>query len=304
MNDDGSDIFSAARNNVETSSSSIHSRVMRIESRFVLVCWDTNADLQALHNQLKPLIEGALLSELCLTPKEALLSAKPPTSLALVCYGENPNAIESAVKAFGLQRQSIDGDTTRELFARVRAEAQRAGRSADEEPTAIYSVRIDLLDNPNLDALDKSIAQALVDKSWGQNPGEFYAAMAGLQEPAPQNVPDASLQSVDETETLFVSKAAGVMRWISPMLFQSLCDQLAVVAKQAFGVDTQWAESETDESGFTTPPLIRSKIDGAWVHIPLGLHVLRWCVLPLQRNEEPAKLSEWVSDQFGHKHEA
>ena len=33
------------------------------------------------------------------------------------------------------------------------------------------------------------------------------------------------------------------------------------------------------------------------VHIPIGLHILRWWVMPLKAGETPASLVEWVEDQ-------
>jgi hypothetical protein len=34
------------------------------------------------------------------------------------------------------------------------------------------------------------------------------------------------------------------------------------------------------------------------IHIPIGLHLVQWCLLPLQPGEEAASLADWVADQF------
>ena len=71
--------------------------------------------------------------------------------------------------------------------------------------------------------------------------------------------------------------------------------------RREFNRRVEWAPSEPDELGLTPPPLVRAYLDDAWVHIPLGLHLLRWCIMPLQPGEVVPPLSDWVLDQFGQR---
>jgi hypothetical protein len=90
-----------------------------------------------------------------------------------------------------------------------------------------------------------------------------------------------------------------VVRLLPPLVFQALCDAVAVVAARALGKPIQWAESAPEEDGFVPPPLVRAKLSEGWVHVPVGLHLLRWCVMPLRRNERPESIVEWTVFQFG-----
>ena len=50
-----------------------------------------------------------------------------------------------------------------------------------------------------------------------------------------------------------------------------------------------------------TPVVRRESIalaSGKHIHIPIGLHLVQWCLLPLQPGEQPASLADWVADQF------
>jgi hypothetical protein len=83
-------------------------------------------------------------------------------------------------------------------------------------------------------------------------------------------------------------------------VFQALCDSVAVVAARALGKSIQWAESVSEEDDdFFPPPLVRAKLSDGWTHVPVGLHLLRWCVMPLRPNERAESIVEWTVFQFG-----
>ena len=296
---DENDIFASAKKREPAPNQAVHPNVLRIENAFVIVCWDCNTELQALHDLLKRNIEGALLSELCQSPKELTESEHALSSIKLVCYGDEPERIERALQAFAMKRQDTVGASWTEIIARLRGEAQHTGRQIDEEPSAVWSVDVQHSSDLATSKLTAELCHELKDTIWGEEPGRFFTQLAHQSRSSVPSLQSTNLEGVDAFEAAFVSKDATVIRWIPPILFQALCDQIAVVASQKFGAEIQWGQSETDEKGFTSPPLIRAKLDGTWVHIPLGLHLLQWCILPLQPGEEPATLSAWMRDQFG-----
>ena len=82
------------------------------------------------------------------------------------------------------------------------------------------------------------------------------------------------------------------------MLFQALCDAAGVHAARGLGLPVQWAISEPDEDGMAPPPLLRTRGSAGDVHVPVGLELLRWCVMPLREGESVPPLSAWCRDRF------
>jgi hypothetical protein len=73
---------------------------------------------------------------------------------------------------------------------------------------------------------------------------------------------------------------------------------VGVLGQTLFDRDIAWALCEPD-GDFCTPPLLRLALaSGKHIHIPIGLHLVQWCLLPLQPGEEAASLADWVADQF------
>ena len=107
-----------------------------------------------------------------------------------------------------------------------------------------------------------------------------------------------TLDGLRTLEMLLVSQQAGAIRWIPPMLFQALCDFIGVIGQTLFDRHIAWALCEPD-GDFCTPPLLRLALaSGKHIHIPIGLRLVQWWLLPLQPGEQPASLADWVADQF------
>jgi hypothetical protein len=88
------------------------------------------------------------------------------------------------------------------------------------------------------------------------------------------------------------------VRLLPPLVFQAAADLVAAVACLACAVPIEWALFEPDADG-APPPLVRARLPSGTVHVPIGLELLRWWVMPLLPGEEPAPLSGWVERQFG-----
>jgi len=102
-----------------------------------------------------------------------------------------------------------------------------------------------------------------------------------------------------------VPRAAEVIRWVPPMVFQGLCDAVGVAAAQSLDVDVEWGVCAPDEDdqgdpGFIPPPVVRfrPRSGGRWRFVDLGREILRWCVMPLGPDEHPPTLGAWVADAF------
>ncbi|HEX5659511.1 MAG TPA: hypothetical protein VFX59_20085, partial [Polyangiales bacterium] len=73
----------------------------------------------------------------------------------------------------------------------------------------------------------------------------------------------------------------------------------AVAATVTFARPVQWGVCEPDpDTQLAPPPVLLVERDGEAFHVPLGEHVLRWCVMPTVLGEEIPTLGAWAEHEF------
>ncbi|MCA9574287.1 MAG: hypothetical protein KC668_02590 [Myxococcales bacterium] len=291
----------------------LHARVLEVSEPdgrgLVLTCWRSPGGAASLHAGLRPRVEAALLAELSRPASELRELTQELCSLRLTVFDDIGGDVPAALRAFGLAPVSLDdvraGQGWRDALAHLRGEAQQHGHEVPDEPLSAYQADIRLPEGEagqRAAALESALRERLGDAVFGERPGALYAHLAKL---APEHLglpaPEPTCDSLAALEHALVSLRPGPIRYIAPATFQALCDFVAVIAAREFNRRVEWAPSEPDELGLTPPPLVRAYLDDAWVHIPLGLHLLRWCIMPLQPGEVVPPLSDWVLDQFGQR---
>ena len=107
-------------------------------------------------------------------------------------------------------------------------------------------------------------------------------------------------EALDVLERELVADECGVLRWIPPSCFLALCDAIAVIAASE-GREVAWAECEADAEGVAPPPMIRVATSDGHAHVPLGLEVLRWCVMPRRPGEVVPPLRAWLHDRLASR---
>lgn len=290
----------------------IHPRVLEVQEEglgatLVLCCWRNPGGIRALHTMLRQRVEATLLAELCrpATELRALPASRRIAALRLVLFEAvgTPDELVAATAAFGLRPLgAAETDTSgfRESLAHLRGEAQRIGVKIPDMPAQLMQAHAptDPARNERTGRIEAALRAEVGDQMFGQRPGALYqAAVKAFAAEELALTPD--LEGLDTFELAAGSVEPGVLRWYEPVTFQALCDTVAVVAAKEFGRAVQWAEAELDELGLPTAPLIRAELEDGAVHIPLGAHLMRWCVMPIQSGETVPPLSEWVLDQFG-----
>ncbi|MEM9072623.1 MAG: hypothetical protein AAGE52_29215 [Myxococcota bacterium] len=270
----------------------VHPRVLALPAEdsvdFVFVVWRDPGEAEALHTALRGRIEAALLSELS-RPASHLLEV-PLQALNLISFATIP---EEALAAFALTKTEPDAS----LVALARGEASALSREVPDDPSGVY--RTAVVATPLARALEKRLATAMKDEVFGARPGGFFARLNVALELEGRSPLPPKATSLDVLEKLLVPAEEGVVRWIPPLCFQALADAIGVVAARQFGRNVHWAETRPDEHGVAPPPMIRVRGDEGWIHLPLGLELLRWCVMPRQPKEEIPPLREWLSDRIG-----
>ena len=291
----------------------LHARVLEVEEddglALHLTAWRNPGGARSLHAGLQPRIEGALLSELSRPPEELreLGARRTLRYLRLSAYEELGESAGEVLALFGLRRVEaqdlIDKQGWREASAHLRSEAQRTGHEIPDQPVAGYEASIQLPEGDlgdGLVALEAALRGHLTSGRFGAPPGAFAAALLALaSESLGVGTLRADSDSLRALEDRIIQVGPGPIRYLPPLVFQSLADLIGVIASQEFGRRVEWAPSEPDALGLFAPPLVRAALDDGWVHLPLGVHLLRWCVMPLREGEVPAPLTDWVLDQFG-----
>jgi hypothetical protein len=132
---------------------------------------------------------------------------------------------------------------------------------------------------------------------FGEEPGRLARALAeALREHAHIEPTRAGIEAV---ESALVQQDPFVVRFMPPLAFQGLCDLIAVAAHSTWGREVEWGVCEPDpDTGLAPPPVLRVTRDGESFHVPLGEHVLRWCVMPLSPGESVPTLGAWAEHEF------
>lgn len=293
----------------------IHPAILEVgetDRSFAFVVWSDPGGPEVLHDGLQKFVEAGLLAELSRPAAElrGLHARRRLVDLRLLSFVEVED-FDMAVAAFGFHSTTEEDGRWRQTLAHVRGESTRLGRSADEEPVSRWIATFGPPPDEELaQRLEEELRARVGDEIWGEKPGMFFAILNEALEAVGEKPLPPKPESVDWLEERLVSREVGPVRWIPPLLFQCLCDVVSVVAAKAYAHEVQWAPSEIDDRGFASPPMIRARPekparalnviggDEGWVNVPLGVHLLRWLVMPIQPGEEIPPLGEWIADQF------
>jgi hypothetical protein len=183
----------------------------------------------------------------------------------------------------------------------LREEAERLGWQVPEHPVQMWMAPVA---HPGgalgegLADIDQMMADRLGRDVWGATPGGPSKLFATLAEPRFNVRLGPNLDGLRAFEMLAVQSQPGPIRWIPPLVFQALCDFVGVVLGLHFGIAVEWALSEPGPSGLAPPPLLRLHRDGRVTHLAIGVHILRWCVMPIQPDEAIPSLAEWLESEF------
>ena len=265
---------------------SVLSTARGLEPLFVV--WRDPGGARALHGALRELVEATLLVHLC----TVIEAPEPPLAgLRLVMFAPVADC-DAAVAAFGFSRAALD-DEARRAIVHARGEAAALHREVPDEAWAVYAAQAK--STSDAQRFEEALVPETAGMIFGAEPGGLFARYAAVRRALGHADLPASAEALDLLERELVADEEGVLRWIPPACFRALCDAVAVVAARA-GAPIAWAEGEPDERGIAPPPLVRLGADDGAVHVPLGLELLRWCVMPRRQGETVPPLRAWVTD--------
>ena len=277
----------------------VHARAPSGDRTIVLASFAPPVSVRALAAALKPVVEAALLAELSRPASELAQDDSSLTALELYAFAETPLECSPAFALYGMKPASLDDPNAHAALALLRREAQLVdGDGADE---ARHRYRAPLVSSPHPLAarLARSLRESAPKEPWGSKPGALARLCADQLATLGYAGVEPTRAGIERLEAVLVHRAEGVLRWIEPILFQALCDLIAVAATVTFERPVQWGVCEPDEeTKLCPPPLLLAERDGESFHVPLGEHVLRWCVMPLSPGESVPTLGAWAEHEF------
>jgi hypothetical protein len=281
----------------------VHPRVVRLRRAdgtraIVMLSFGAAQGARALHAALKPMVEAALLSELGAPPAALAEDAAPLSELTLLLYAPQPFDLAPVLAPFAFEPVAPAAEHAQAL-ALARREALALAQPVADEPHAVYRARVVRAAHPLAGALHDALLGAAPQAAWGREPGRLARSAADWL--ATQGIPDVAptRAGIERLESIVVQPQSGLIRWMEPLIFQALCDLVAIMAAAQPGLDVAWGVCEADpESGLPPPPVLRVQRGADTFHVPLGEHVLRWCVMPVQPGESVPTLGAWAEHEF------
>ncbi|NCQ60648.1 MAG: hypothetical protein GW913_08290 [Myxococcales bacterium] len=251
---------------------------------------------RALFDALRPAVEAAWLSELS-TPRTPEAAAPVIGSMELFCFGALPADAEAGVRAFGFSSTATDARSEAHLRL-LRSEASRAQLPVPEQVRELFRADAHYAEGAAASALE-ALSASLGADAFGERPGALARALVSQLGQALPGL-DADFAGLDALEAALFTSTPGVIRGVPPAAFAALADLVGVCLTRELGLEVAWAVSEAHEGGVFEPPLLRvSPPGGEGQHFPVGLELLRRCVMPRGADEDIPPLSEWLRHGFG-----
>lgn len=284
----------------------LHPRVLELGpsegDAWVMAMWSDPGTPQEIHRQVRRLLEATLLANLSRAAETGEELDRVPSTLRLLIFSTTRSNVADALKAFGFRLDKSIPFKGDQLTALVR-DGRQAGWDVPDEPISTWTAPISQPASNGrgeLVAIHKQLRTLINDDCWGNTPGAFSRCAANLIRKELEIAIEPTIQGINTLEDLVVQRdTIGSIRWIPAMLFQSLADFVGVIVQQVYKHKVEWALCEPEENGFGPPPLFRiTRDDGTEEHLAIGLHLLRWCIMPILPGEEVPRLSAWLDSEF------
>lgn len=286
--------------------SALHPRILELGEdegdAWVLAMWTDPGSARGAHEQIRKLIEATLLANLTRAAASGEAIDRVPSKLRLFVFTTVKENLATAIRLFGFSLDD-DIDIDDQALQTLRNEGIESGWDVPEQPVSCWTstLRQPATDGPQeLVTVHQRLRELINDDCWGSNPGAFSHNMALLLQQEMGVEIQPTLRGLNALEELLAQRdVRNRIRWIPAMLFQALADFVGVVIQQTYHHKVEWALCEPESDGFGPPPVFRITYDdGSSEHLNIGMHLLRWCIMPILDGEELPRLSEWLDSEF------
>ena len=285
--------------------SAIHPTVLEVgleEGReWTFACWRDPGPLE-FRNQFQTLVEGTLLRELSRLPEwERNEEERYFTGLRLLAFDDLDSDSKEVLETLGFREEPYEADQYAERLQAWQKEAEEAGFESVHHPYSIWALplaRPSGGQGDQLEEIEHSMLERLDSQVWGETPGGMAKLLAQHLEDAFGLELGLGPGEADTFEEFLTADVSGRVRWMTPVLFQSLCDFLGVVAHGHYGIQVQWGMCEPDDRGIVPPPMFRWENNrGSLDTWEVGRDVLQQCLMPI--DEGPTSLADRLETRLG-----
>lgn len=271
---------------------SVHPRLLHVDleegHEWGLAVWHADAGTPAL---LQKTLDAALLRELSMPP-----GAPATHKLAGVHLASFAPLDAAPLRAMGFMPEEWDAEQWRDRMRALRQEAEALGLDLPDAPLSVW--RMAVAPPPVGDVIWAIEAQLNVDltgERWGDQPGKPSHRLVNALGPHLGAPIRPTLDSLDRLDAALISRQTRALRWLPPLVFQGLCDLVAVTWSASLTAEIQWALCDPTPDGGALPPQIRVARPGQRPReIALALVLLRLCVLPIDHPQAAPPLGEWL----------
>jgi hypothetical protein len=277
----------------------VHARGADGHYGIVLASFASAASARALHAALKPLVEAALLSDLCRPLSELAEDPGRPRSLELYEFAQHPFTTRPVYESFALAAEPLSDPSALLALSLLRREAQLVDGAPEDEPRGRFVAPVVHSAHPLAAPLEAHLRAHGPRDAWGREPGLLARLAADFLGARGHAGVEPSRTGIETLEAVLVHATPFALRAIGGASFQALCDLVAVYAASHDDLDVEWGVCEPDEGEVLVPPpvLRLTRADETW-HVPLGEHLLRWCIMPAQPGESIPSLGAWAEHEF------
>lgn len=265
----------------------LHPRVLEVEleegMEWAMAAWEDPGQLELI-SYLRRLMESTLLSEMSQPASREDLADRRFDAIELLVFDELFGESRFALEQMGFEPVDYQSDRYTERMEAWREEAREVGFEVPSRPETVWRnvlARPDATLDDKLATVHADLQRSLGNEVWGERPGGPSKALAEKFRQYFNTSVGPNADGLDSFELFLVQEGGAYVRWMRPLLFQALCDFVGVVLQAHYGFQVDWAVCEPDANGFVPPPLFRLKQGTKTANFPVGLHVVRWAMMPV-----------------------
>lgn len=274
-----------------------HPRVLEVELdrevEWVIGSWRAEDVARAV----SALVEASLLQAMSKPPAYAGGQERVIAGVRLFMFEAPDTAQAEALQALGFVQDQYQPDAQHVRLSALKAEADGGGWSSPARPASVWWAPFGRPDSALAQRLSRAhelAADALGVQVWGQTPGAVSRAVADALATVCQLQLKPDLDSLHQLDMLLIDRQPGRWRWLSPVLFQGLCDFVGIVAIASLQKRVQWGVASADGQGDYHAPLLRVMTTRGPVDVPIAARLLRLVCRPVAAPEEVALLRDWL----------
>ena len=269
----------------------VHPAVITVQGdqtrRWCMAVWSTDPGEDKLVTGIRDLVEVTTLAAVSQPPSSYEEMREDVNSLDVIFYETPSEALAEALEGDGWREERSLGMSAQEYeqLDVLRREAAAVGHQIADRPSALWRLETRPSTEEQRD-LAKTVRGAMDGQVWGQSPGWFSKVLCDAgQRQGHLPAIGPTVEGLSTLEKAWVPEGEqrhNSMWLVEPMIFQGICDLVAVVLAQQTELEVQWGSCPIDEaSGLAPGPLVRvRKSAGTWKNQALGRDVLRELSMP------------------------